>query len=220
MIEDKIEKECLLDNKILIICLDEASFDRGITGLIANKIMAKYQTPTLLLIKGIDQDGNIIWSGSGRGPGACGLDDFRGFCQDSGYCYLAQGHPRAFGFGIKDKNLDDFIKYSNKALADINFTPDYKVDYIYSTETLMPENILAIGGLSSLWGQELPEALIVIENLRVTKDMITLMSRDRNPTLKIQLNDEISCIKFKSNEEEFEELNSQGAVTINIVGKC
>lgn len=51
--------------------------------------------------------------------------------------------------------------------------------------------------------------------------MITLMSRDKNPTLKIQLQNGISCIKFKSNEEEYDKLYTEnGCVNINIVGKA
>lgn len=46
------------------------------------------------------------------------------------------------------------------------------------------------------------------------------MARDRNPTLKISL-DNISCIKFKSSEEEFNNLYSEdGCVTVTIVGTC
>ena len=50
-IEAKIQKEHLLDHKVLVIQLDNTSFDRGITGLIANKLMAEYSRPVCLLIK-------------------------------------------------------------------------------------------------------------------------------------------------------------------------
>ena len=47
------------------------------------------------------------------------------------------------------------------------------------------------------------------------------MSKDKNPTLKITLPNGTSLIKFKSSEEEFNELYSElGCVTINIIGKC
>lgn len=63
--------------------------------------------------------------------------------------------------------------------------------------------------------------MLALEHIAVTKDMITLMSRDRNPTLKIQLPNGVSCIKFKSNENEFESLYSdEGCVTINLVAKA
>lgn len=51
--------------------------------------------------------------------------------------------------------------------------------------------------------------------------MVQLMSRDKNPTLKISLHNGISCIKFKSNEDEFNSLISDsGCVTITILGRC
>ena len=44
------------------------------------------------------------------------------------------------------------------------------------------------------------------------------MSKDKNPTLKITLPNGISLIKFKSSEEEFNNLYSEGYITINAVG--
>ena len=63
--------------------------------------------------------------------------------------------------------------------------------------------------------------MVAIEQIKVTKDNLTLMSRDRNPTLKITLPNGVEVIKFKSSEEEFESLyTSTGCVTINVVGYC
>jgi hypothetical protein len=62
--------------------------------------------------------------------------------------------------------------------------------------------------------------LVAVENISVTKDMITLMSRDKNPTLKIQLSNGVTCIKFKSSEQELDNLSSEsGCVNLNIVAK-
>lgn len=83
------------------------------------------------------------------------------------------------------------------------------------------KDILEIGEMKTLWGQELKEALVAVENITITKDMLTLMSKDKNPTLKISLPNGVSCIKFKSSQEELDDLSSEeGAVTINLVGKC
>ena len=46
------------------------------------------------------------------------------------------------------------------------------------------------------------------------------MSPDKNPTLKITLSNGTSLIKFKSSQEEFEELKTSGMITLNIVGRC
>ena len=215
-----IKENNLLDHKILLVKLEHPSFDRGITGLIANKLMAEYQRPVALLVE-VDEDGKKAWSGSARGYEKSKLNDFRGFCRDSGLIYLAEGHPNAFGFGILDENFDAFVEYVDTALKDIEFSPSYKVDFIHSANDVRPKEILELGNMKNLWGQNVDEPLIAVEHLSITKDMITLMSRDRNPTLKIQLSNGITCIKFKSSEEELESLFSEnGCVTINLVGKA
>lgn len=215
-----IKENNLLDHKILLVKLEHPSFDRGITGLIANKLMAEYQRPVALLVE-VDEDGKKAWSGSARGYEKSKLNDFRGFCRDSGLIYLAEGHPNAFGFGILDENFDAFVEYADTTLKDIEFSPSYKVDFIHSANDIRPKEILELGNMKNLWGQNVDEPLIAVEHLAITKDMITLMSRDRNPTLKIQLSNGVTCIKFKSSEEELESLFSEnGCVTINLVGKA
>mgnify|MGYP003305776991 CR=1 FL=1 len=64
--------------------------------------------------------------------------------------------------------------------------------------------------------------MVAIENVKVTKDNIILMSPDRNPTLKIKLPNGVELIKFKSSEEEFKSLKPKdtGAITLTIVGTC
>ena len=70
-VECRIEEDDLLGNKILAIRLGETSaLTKNITGLVANKIMSKYQRPVLLLsrVEELEEDGNmsVSWAGSGR----------------------------------------------------------------------------------------------------------------------------------------------------------
>lgn len=66
------------------------------------------------------------------------------------------------------------------------------------------------------------EPLIAIENIHVNINNIQLLSKDKNPTLKITLNNGVDLLKFRSSEEEFEKLTNSdlGCVNINVVGKC
>jgi single-stranded DNA-specific DHH superfamily exonuclease len=50
-IESMIEQKGLLNHKVLLFLLEPGQVDRNIAGLIANKIMAKYQRPVCLLTK-------------------------------------------------------------------------------------------------------------------------------------------------------------------------
>lgn len=221
IVKAKIEEENLLDHKVIIVKITNPTFDRGITGLIANKVMSEFCRPVALLIKGTNEDGEVTWSGSARGYEKSKLTDFRQLVRDSGLAYLAEGHPNAFGIGFTDENLNKFIEYSDEKLKDIEFALTYKVDYIYNPQTMRAKDITDIGGLKSLWGQNMNEPLVVIENISVTKDMLHLMSRDKNPTLKIVLPNGVSLIKFKSSEEEFDTLFSEsGCVVITAIGRC
>lgn len=218
-IENIIQENNLLKHKVLAIKLDNMSIDRGITGLIANELMSKYKRPVVLLSK-TEHEGLEAWEGSARGYEKSKMKDFRQFVKESNLVFLAEGHANAFGFGIYDKNFESFISWSDEQLKDIEFSPSYKVDFIYSMSDINSKDILDLGDAKYLWGQNIDEPLIAVENVAVTNDMIGLMSRDKNPTLKIQLPNGVTCIKFKSSEEELDNLSSElGCVSINLIGK-
>lgn len=218
-LEDKIVSDNLLDNKILLFLMEDV--DKNLAGLVANKFMAKYNRPTAVLSKKYEDDGKFHWVGSARGCANCALTSFRDFCRDSELVDYAQGHAQAFGLSIPDAHINAFKGYAQNLLKDMDFTPSYKVDFIYSANDFKPNDILSIGEMKSLWGQDLSEALVAIEGIHITKDNLTLMSKDKNPTLKITLPNGVTCIKFKSNEEEYNQLFSDsGCVVINAIAKC
>lgn len=215
-IERIIKEKNLLENKILAIKLDTFAADRNLTGLIANQLMAKYQRPVLLLNKTADG-----WEGSGRGYDKSRFDNLREFLKDSGLVMYAEGHANALGVGITDEWFKTFIEYSNRELAEFDFTPCYKVDFIFSGSDFRGADIVEIAELKSLWGQGVDEPLVAIEHINVYAGNVVLMSPDKSPTLKITLPNGTSLIKFKSSQEEYEKLRSEtGCVTINVVGKC
>jgi single-stranded-DNA-specific exonuclease len=233
-IERIIKEKNLLENKILAIKLDSFSADKNLTGLIANQLMAKYQRPVLLLNKVIEDmsmyelDGTpittrevISWEGSGRGYDKSKFDNLREFLKECEFVTYAEGHANALGVGIYDVFFDNFISYSNQALAEFDFTPCYKVDFIFNGADFKGSDIIEIAELKSLWGQGVEEPLIAIERINLHAGNVTLMSPDKSPTLKITLPNGTSLIKFKSSKEEYETFSTQtGCITINIVGKC
>jgi single-stranded-DNA-specific exonuclease len=195
--------------------------------------MAEYQRPVLLLNEVIngetvfDTFGNPItmftyttWEGSARGYDKSALTDFRKFCLDSGCIDYAEGHANAFGFGINSHKLDEFINYCDTTLKDFEFTPCYSVDFIFNADNFNPKDIIEIADLKSLWGQGVEEPYIALTNVRVTKNNIQLMSPDKSPTLKITLPNGTTAIKFKFSKKEFEKLNTEGCLILDIVGRC
>lgn len=220
-IEQTILEQDLLKDKILIVQIPkEKSIHKGLTGLIANELANKYQRPTFILNE-TEENGKKVWSGSARNCENSKVQNLRQECLDSNLFTLAQGHASAFGAAFLDENAEAVQQYFNEHFASIDFTPYYFVDFEKNANNFDPDIILTISKYKYLWGTEVKEPKIAIKNINVTKDNIVLMSKDKNPTIKITLPNGVALLKFKSNEEEFENLFSKsGCVVIDVVGTC
>lgn len=225
LIEGRIEKENMMEHKVLLFLMEPGQIDRNIAGLCANKIMAKYQRPVCILTQKqeVDQLGSsyLTYQGSARGCDKVGINNFKDICVETGAIMYAEGHQGAFGLGIAAEKINDFITATDEILKDMPNEPIYYVDYIYEGCNIKPTDILDIASLENLWGKDMDEALIAIHNLKVTKDMITLMSPDKKPTLKITLPNKIAIIQFGFSQEKFDELMpDEGYIALDIIGRC
>ena len=103
-------------------------------------------------------------------------------------------------------------------MKDFDFSPCYLVDFIYNENFINCEEILDIARWYDLWGQKMDEPLVCLQRIKVNKDNIDLMAKG---TLKITINNDLTVIKFGSNEEEYTSLCPKiGYQIINIIGKC
>lgn len=219
LLEQQIKDNNLLDNKVILLQVAPGQIDRNIAGLVANRIMAKYQRPTCILTQVTDENG-ISYQGSARGCDKVDVREFKDICEQTGVVEFVAGHQGAFGLGIKKENVFSFIEATNKTLKDMPAEPIYYVDYIFKGQNVNGQVILDIADMKKFYGKDIDEPYIAIEGLKVTSSMLTLMSPDKKPTLKISLNNGVSIIKFKSSEEEYMELSNEGYVEINLVGRC
>ena len=231
IIEQIIEEQNLLENKVLLIKLSGAQ-RTTLAGLIANQLMNTFQKPTLILSETshdiLDEQGKVVttetwWEGSFRGPNIIGLESVKDFFEASGLTEYTAGHANAGGVGIVDRNIDAFLDYCNTALKDFDFTPNYKVDFIIDAKKLSESkyDLYNLTEYDDIWGQEVEQPKIAIENLVITKDNIQLF---KGSTLKIMASGEpdVSFVKFKVTEQEAELLTPPdlGCVTINVIGVC
>ena len=235
-LEEQLKDNNLLQHKSLVFLIKNNEIEPEIRGLCANKFANLYQKPTFVLTETIqyndiddsippweDQPENensqtIIYQGQVRGYTKSGLYNFKDLCQASELTEYCTGHQNAFGIGIKKENLNDFISFLDEALLDLPNEPIYRVDFLFNRTEINPNDILEIGRYEDIWGQELDEPLIGIINLNIDKSMVSLLSKDKNPTLKITLKNGITIMKFKQSEEEYKKFTEEGYKTINIVG--
>ena len=220
-LENLIEKNNLLDHKVLLFTLEPGKVDKNVAGLIANKFAAKYQRPCCILTKGQNENDEIIYSGSARGYEMSGISNFKDICEETGFIEWTAGHQNAFGLCITGGKVRYFLKKTDEMLANMSSEPVYYVDYIYSGADVNPADILQISDLNDLWGKDMDEALIAVKDLKISKDLVTVYRKTSN-TLKITLPNKVSLMKFNATDEECEALeNHTGAyVQIELVGKC
>ena len=214
-VEQIIAANNLDKNKIIVVQVSE-DLDKNLTGLIANQLMAKYQKP-VLLVRETDEG---LLQGSARGYDKSELKDLKSFLLESGFMEYAEGHAAAMGVGIYKDKVNALVDYSNTVLANYDFSACYDVDYEYMSNDFKAQDIIDIGSMKSHWGKGVDEAMVVIKGIKITSNNITLMSANKNPTIKITLQNGTSLIKFGASQAEFESLKSSGYTEIDVIGTC
>ena len=219
-LENLIKEDNMLNEPVLLFTLEKTSIEPNIRGLVANKIMSKYQRPTIVTVKTINNSGEEVYAGSARGYGRSAIQNFKDVVEQSGLVNYAQGHQQAFGVELPIENLSELKEYFCQIFKGVSQEPTYFVDYIFRNGNINPEVIYDIAKLKSLWGQDFNEAMIALEELNISPDMIRILSRDKNPTLRISISG-IEIMKFGLTEEEIELFdNPPASLTLSVVGTC
>ena len=217
LLEQKIKEQDLLQHKILTFLLKENEIEPNIRGLVANKMMAKYQRPCLVLSY---SSAKKMFEGSGRGYTKTGIDSFKNILQDCGCVAYAQGHDNAMGCGIPEEQIQKFVEETDKILENVSTEPIYRIDYKLSETQDNSQIILDIGNMNDYWGQDIDRSYICM-NFKMTNQNITLM---KSNTFKVTLPYGISIIKFNITEEEIENftkmLQNSPYIEIDAICKC
>lgn len=224
-LEGMIEERGLLDNKVLLFLLEPGQVDKGIAGLAANKIMGKYQRPCAVLTKREKEVESasgkrleITYEGSARGCDAKGVYEFKDICENTQLTEFTAGHQGAFGLGLLEKNVQNYLEATNSALSDMPDEAIHYVDYIYHGTDVKESQLLDITNLSNLYGKDINESMVAVEHLKVTSDMVQVYVK-KNNTLKITLPNRVALIFFDADDDLCDRLKStQGYIEMNVVG--
>ena len=210
-LESLIKENDMLKHKVLLFTINPSDIEPAIRGLVANKIMAKYQRCCAVL----SDDGENC-AGSMRGCGLTGIMDFKSICEASGVINWARGHENAAGLSIPTVNIEKFLEKTDKLLEGTAEEAIYRVDYIWDSEKVDSAKILDIADFDPYIGQGFPEPLVAIKNIHITKNDLTMM---KSNTVKIMTRVGVPIICFSMPDEEYEKLYSEnGEVVINLIG--
>lgn len=181
-------KESLVyfDNRICIV--HDQKINRGVTGILAAKIMQKYNVPAIAMT--FTEDGSIAVGSmrSCRGFVATDfLDSFGDFFINHG------GHNAAAGFSFKSEKLQDFLKIAKLQSATMKMeeeTNTVEVDAELPAEYITPELLNLVDKLEP-YGETNPELIFMSKGLKAL-DAISVGKSERQH-LKITFD----CGKYK-----------------------
>lgn len=217
IIDRRIQEQNLTDNAIITVLCGPDEVEANLVGLCANKVQSKYQHPAIILRATKQKDDkDIVYRGSLRNYSKCEDQDMKAKVLATGQVLMSQGHANAAGVAIEADKIQAFTAAANELYKDIDFTPSYWVDYIWNSRTIDGAAILEIGSLN-IYGQEVPESLVAIENIALDETNVTLMGAKRN-TIKVMV-DGVAMILFNTTEDVYNEFIS-GNKQLTVVGKC
>lgn len=212
----KIHKNGLLDNQVLFIRLDdEDEFPSELNGLVAMQLSARYNKPTI--VARLNDEGYI--RGSARGLNKSELKSFKDFLNNTNLFEYTAGHDNAFGISINNSYLSQFHNIANKELMNIDFGVNvYDVDFVrQAKDTDLDKIILDLSRYEQVWGQQNPEALILVKDIFIRKEDIQIIGKNKD-TLKFEKNG-ITYIKFHA-KDIIPLLNQYEEMRINLIGKA
>ncbi len=212
LLEKMIENNNMLNHKILLFLLEPNQIPAEIRGLVANKIMAKYQRPCLVLTR--TEKGT--YEGSGRGYTKTGINSFKQVLEQCPEILYVQGHDNAHGAGIKITEINNFLNRIDKLLENISTEALYRVDYDFKESDNNNQIILVIADMNDYWGQDIERSYVNI-NFKITNSNFQIM---KSNTLKFNLPYGLSIIKFNGTEQEINNFTTEGYIQINAICKC
>jgi single-stranded-DNA-specific exonuclease len=219
VLDKRIQDNHLTDNAIIVCLCEPDEIEAEICGLVANKIQAQYQHPALVLRRYWNSDLNeYVYQGSARNYSYCLIENMKDMCEKTKHVIFCAGHQSAFGFGIRESEIADFIKATNELYKGVNFTPVYWVDFIWKPSDLDAATILEIAELD-IWGQEMPQSQVVVKDIPLSESNVQILGLAKgHPTIKIECNG-VEFMLFKVSEELYEQF-IQPNQYLTIVGTC
>ncbi|HHX18470.1 MAG TPA: single-stranded-DNA-specific exonuclease RecJ [Clostridium sp.] len=191
----KIEKESYIKKSSIMVVAGK-DWHQGVIGIVASKIVEKYNKPCILISV---SDG--IGKGSGRSIEGLNLFNAITYCQR--VLEKFGGHEMAVGLTLKEEKIHDFNKLINEYAStfsdECEYTQKINIDTKIELEEITLENARELNFLEP-FGTDNPEPLFKLENAKIS-DISTVGSDNSHLKLKIE-NDsyKLDAIAFKKGD--------------------
>lgn len=180
---EKIEKENLNDNKVLIVTGE--NWHHGVIGIVSSKITDMYFKPSILL--SFEEDG--IGKGSGRSIPGFDLHEALSKCSDK--IEKFGGHSMAVGITVRKEDLEDFKQELEKIAIESKIDGIIPIVNIDAKINLSDINKDMVQSLKQLepYGEANKMPIFAFKNLKI--DSIRALSEGKHLKLTLKDNNNI-----------------------------
>jgi single-stranded-DNA-specific exonuclease len=214
----RVKQEGLHENQVIVLKTGREEVNQNITGLVAMELLKRYKKPVLVLRPRVE-DGVEYYAGSGRGKETEGFDSFRDLINNTGLADFAEGHDMAFGAQLKADVIPDFIKTTNRILADVDFNVDFaEVDYVFD-KGINKMMLKEFAEVEDIYGNGIPQPKFVFNIvLGNDKGNYQIMGKNRD-TLKFEYKN-VDFVQFKA-EDTIEAINKldSALMSLTVIGR-
>ncbi len=213
MLDEHIIDKGLDKNSIMFIDTTDMTIKKTLTGLVANKLIRKYNRPVIILKP--RKDDPTLFGGSGRGFPKSGIKNFNEYLSELNVFEYCEGHPNAFGIGLKKDRVDEAIAKANKGLNVEDIKTIHDVQYEFKADDLTEKGIMEIANAYKLWGNGVPEPTFAITDIMVNQSHIYDYGQYEGANIRLEYNG-MKFIKKYCKKGEFNELRMNSRETLGV----
>ena len=166
-----VEAQNMQDDPIIVVAHED--WHAGLSGLVAGQIKEKYQKPACVVTYAHDLSGKKEGRGSGRSiPGVHIAQSFID-ARNEGLLEKGGGHAMAGGFTVdpdKVEQLRTFLcTHIAKQMENTDVNVETEIDAVLTTQGVTVDLIEMLQNQVGPFGQEYPEPVFMLENVRIHK---------------------------------------------------
>ncbi len=219
---EMVEENQMQDDPIII--LDHEDWHSGLSGLVAGRIKEKYNRPACVVTYATGLNG--IKEGRASGRSIAGIHIAQSFIDARGAGLLEKGggHAMAGGFTVfpeKLKKLREFLKaHISKQMESVVTNVETVIDGVLTARGVTTQLVELLQNKVGPFGQEFPEPIFMLENIRIHKADIRGGSH-----ISVMISDweggtRIKSMAFRAVDTPLgDALLNAGTASFNIIGK-
>lgn len=216
-----VEAQNMQDDPIIVVAHED--WHAGLSGLVAGQIKEKYQKPACVVTYAHDLSGKKEGRGSGRSiPGIHIAQSFID-ARNEGLLEKGGGHAMAGGFTVdpdKVEELRTFLcAHISKQMENTDVNVETEIDAVLTSQGVTVDLIEMLQTQVGPFGQEYPEPVFMLENVRIHKADILGTNHVRVMMSDWEGGSRIKGMAFRSADTPLgDALLSGSARALNVIG--